>query len=602
MAPMLFALSFWQRLAAVPLAYLFVWCVLVALCVSIVVLMRARWGQSRPLQKCAVLSLLVHLVFGCLAMTVRIVVGDGGGGGISGPPIRVRIVSDTSETVAMRDIAPAEPDVAAPEITAPALLEPRSHDEQPPEAPERTEDPAVAAPLETPSIADAPAEPLESAPPPVIDAIVDEGAPRAETEPNEPTPPAREKSTVADGSSSPVPAATSPSVAAAPAPTPDTGAYALRSAPGRLGLIEMQGGNVQTEAAVTAALQWLAAAQSPDGHWDADRFGAGRELAVLGHDRHGAGRNADTGIAALALLAFLGAGHSHQAGDYQSTVHRGLEFLLRTQATDGNIFGSAEFYAQMYCHSMATFALGEAAAMTSDEQLRPAVSRAVNYSIRAQHPSTGGWRYRPGDMGDTSQLGWQMMALASAERAGMKVPRQTWSGVEQFLQSVRRGKNGGLASYRPDSRASTSMTAEALYCRLLLAERLDNDVDESAMAEATGHLLGSLPDGGRINLYYWYYATLALHHRQQDGNQAAAAWHAWNDALTAVLLSKQVSDGPEAGSWNTDCLWGGYGGRVYTTAMSTMCLEVYYRYAPEPRRNPWVAARPDAHDSSRQQR
>ena len=61
-----------------------------------------------------------------------------------------------------------------------------------------------------------------------------------------------------------------------------------------------------------------------------------------------------------------------------------------------------------------------------------------------------------------------------------------------------------------------------------------------------------------------------------------------------MLLSKQVASGPDAGSWNTDCLWGGYGGRVYTTAMSAMCLEVYYRYAPEPKNDPWVATRPDS--------
>jgi hypothetical protein len=28
-------------------------------------------------------------------------------------------------------------------------------------------------------------------------------------------------------------------------------------------------------------------------------------------------------------------------------------------------------------------------------------------------------------------------------------------------------------------------------------------------------------------------------------------------------------------------MWGGYGGRVYTTSLAAMCLEVYYRYAPE---------------------
>ena len=35
-----------------------------------------------------------------------------------------------------------------------------------------------------------------------------------------------------------------------------------------------------------------------------------------------------------------------------------------------------------------------------------------------------------------------------------------------------------------------------------------------------------------------------------------------------------------AGSWDPICIWGGYGGRVYSTAMSALCLEVYYRFLP----------------------
>jgi hypothetical protein len=389
-----------------------------------------------------------------------------------------------------------------------------------------------------------------------------------------------------------------PTVAVAMPPVPPA-AYALRTSPGRLGVVEQQGGNLQTEAAVNAALAWLAAAQSPDGHWDADRFGAGRELKVLGHDRYGAGRNADAGITGLALLAFLGAGHSHQQGDYQPQVHRGLDYLVHIQGNDGEIVGSAEFFARMYSHSMATFALAEAQAMTRDKRLDPHVRRAISYSLWAQSSATGGWRYEPGDAGDTSQLGWQMMALASAQRAGVDVPPQTWTGVERFLRSVRRGNNGGLASYRPDSPVTTSMTAEAFYCRLLLAEMVGVADDERASAEATARLLANLPTRDRVNLYYWYYATLALHYRQLAGGQAEAAWHAWNDALTTVLLANQVAEGEEAGSWNSDCLWGGYGGRVYTTAMATMCLEVYYRYAPAARDDPWMATRSETTEPSR---
>src|SRR6185369_5718783 len=168
------------------------------------------------------------------------------------------------------------------------------------------------------------------------------------------------------------------------------------------------------------------------------------------------------------------------------------------------------------------------------------------------------------------------------KRAGIRVPDQTWNRIDRFLRSVRRGNFGGLASYRSDGPSSTSMTAESLYCHLVLEEMSGLSFTEPAANEATNQVLSTLPTAEHVNLYYWYYATLALHHRQQMNDSASAAWHTWNDALTSALLSTQVSDGSDSGSWNTDCQWGGYGGRVYTTAMAAMCLEVYYRYAPAP--------------------
>jgi hypothetical protein len=94
-------------------------------------------------------------------------------------------------------------------------------------------------------------------------------------------------------------------------------------------------------------------------------------------------------------------------------------------------------------------------------------------------------------------------------------------------------------------------------------------------------------------LYYWYYATLVLHHRHAQNERAGEAWKKWNDAMSTAIVSTQVTDGRNAGSWDTNTIWGGYGGRIYTTAMATMCLEVYYRYAPmPPERSRWTATRP----------
>jgi squalene cyclase len=53
------------------------------------------------------------------------------------------------------------------------------------------------------------------------------------------------------------------------------------------------------------------------------------------------------------------------------------------------------------------------------------------------------------------------------------------------------------------------------------------------------------------------------------------AWQTWNEAMKTHLLARQESNG----SWPTDDEWGGYGGRIYTTSMAALCLEVYYRHA-----------------------
>ncbi len=216
-------------------------------------------------------------------------------------------------------------------------------------------------------------------------------------------------------------------------------------------------------------------------------------------------------------------------------------------------------------------ALSEAFAMTSDERLQPAVRRAINYTLRAQDRVTGGWRYMPSDPGDTSQLGWQLMALKSAELAGIAIPPDTREGIKRFLKSVSSGRNGGLAYYQPSRPiASRSMTAEALVCRQFLGI-----VDSpQTLSEASSFVLQEPPGTGRTNHYYWYYATLGLYQMQGE------PWRRWNEALQKNLLAAQRHDGTLAGSWDPDPVWGGCGGRAYSTALATLCLEVYYRFLP----------------------
>jgi hypothetical protein len=114
------------------------------------------------------------------------------------------------------------------------------------------------------------------------------------------------------------------------------------------------------------------------------------------------------------------------------------------------------------------------------------------------------------------------------------------------------------------------MTAEALVCRQFLGMARGNP----ASNEAGDFILGELPGSGQPNYYYWYYATIGMFQLQGVYRDR------WNTALTSTLLGSQRASGDEAGSWDPNDVWGGHGGRVYSTALGALCFEVYYRYLP----------------------
>ena len=346
--------------------------------------------------------------------------------------------------------------------------------------------------------------------------------------------------------------------------------YQLRNTADRRQLLESRGGSIETEQAVESALLWLANHQESDGRWNSSKYGGGTETKVFGHDRDGAGANADTGISGLALLAFLAGGHSHLEGTYQDTVRNGLGFLIEKQDAAGSFSGEARLFARMYCHSMALLAMSEAYAMTGDPELRDAVQRGVNFSVQAQNRYDGGWRYQSGDEGDMSQFGWQALALHSAEIGGIDIPRETITKMHAFIDSCAVRKGGGVAGYRPGHAPSTTMTAESLAARYVLGQ----SVSDRVVREAKYEITGEMPSAGKPNLYYWYYGTMALYFA------GGPEWEQWNKNVKSVLLSSQEHQGDNRGSWAPSGVWSSYGGRVYSTAVSALILEVYYRYLP----------------------
>jgi hypothetical protein len=115
------------------------------------------------------------------------------------------------------------------------------------------------------------------------------------------------------------------------------------------------------------------------------------------------------------------------------------------------------------------------------------------------------------------------------------------------------------------------MTAESLVCR----QFLNIDVPTSAEREGFDFIGQERPGQGKTNLYYWYYGSLAQMQYRSPG------WQAWVKEMETTLVGSQQKTGPQAGSWSPDTKWGGYGGRVYSTALGALCLEVFYRYDRE---------------------
>jgi hypothetical protein len=356
----------------------------------------------------------------------------------------------------------------------------------------------------------------------------------------------------------------------APARAPET--YQARTSGQRMSSVLKNGGSDESERAVEASLKWMASVQEFDGRWSASKWGGGSvEKDPHGQPRYDGGKFADSGITGLVVLSFLGAGYTHERGPYTTEVRKALDWLIAQQQPNGYLGGNSTKYDQNYCHAIATFALAEAYAMQKDahefSELKNAVRKGVKL-ICAMQNEDGGWRYGKTTDSDMSMFGWQLMALKSAVNAGLPVPEETRRGMVKFLDARGRGANGGLAGYKKDDPPTPAMTAEALFCRQMFTVR-NNDATSQ---EAVAYLRKNLPRITVYDEYYWYYGTLAMHHLEND------AWLEWNRSLRDMLVSMQRKDGPMGGSWDPRGKWAGIGGRLYSTALSTMCLEVYYRY------------------------
>ena len=386
------------------------------------------------------------------------------------------------------------------------------------------------------------------------------------------------------------------------------GGFGGRSGSTRVQMLKEGGGNAMSEAAVADGLLWLARHQAPDGHWSLDHF------ELYAHDEPSpngkiekctctgqVNRQDDIAATGFALLPFLGAGQTQKPNkeanqkDYSKTVKAGLDFLIAKQGKDGYFGGS------MYSHAIAAIAMCEAYGMTSDPSLKTPARQAIRFIETAQDPGGGGWRYAPRTAGDLSVTGWQVMAMKSAQMAGLELANkgEALKQAEKFLDSVEASTKGGY-SYMPGAPETVVMTAVGMLCRQYMGVSPRNPGLLAGVDR-----LKQVPPGMANNVYYEYYATQVMHHMGGD------AWDFWNegpggkDSHTGIrdkLIAKQCTTAEkvglpgatpalpaalahENGSWDANGAWGADGGgRIMYTSLSLLTLEVYYRHLPLYRR------------------
>ena len=393
---------------------------------------------------------------------------------------------------------------------------------------------------ETPPVEEAPNEPAEAV------ATTPPEEPTSEPEANEPTLQAQ------------MPAAAVPGIRVA---------LSGREPGRRDGFLGANGGSVATEAAVTAALEWIVRQQKKDGLW-----------SMQGPYLNGGSQENRLAATAMALLALQGAGQTHLVGEHQAVVASAWKKLLAGQQRNGSFdVGRLPAQHELYSHAQVTIALCELYGMTRDAELAEPAERALAYCLAAQGPN-GGWRYEPGKDGDMSVTGWYMMALKSAEMAGMEVPPEAFERIEGFLDLVatQEGRRYGYRRenlLRDASPVTAAVSAEGLLCRQYLGWA-QNDPRIIAGLEAIMEEK-PLDFGGDKDVYAWYYITQVAHHTQ------GRPWARWNARVRAELPSRQLSTGKERGSWDPALdRWGSIGGRLFVTCFSTWMLEVYYRHLP----------------------
>jgi len=259
-------------------------------------------------------------------------------------------------------------------------------------------------------------------------------------------------------------------------------------------------------------------------------------------------------VTSLAVVSLLAHGDDPNFGPYSATIRRALDYVLKQCDANTGYIGPT-----MYNHGFSTLALAESYGAVDDPRIGPALQKAVRLIISAQAGNNShAWRYSPQSTdADTTVSGAQLVALCAARNAGIAVPEQVIQNGLNFFRSCQ-SPDGGIG-YQFASGPNTTRTA--IGC-LVLA--LAKEKNTPAFKAAFNYLKSSPADAQQYPQYFLYYASQAFFHGSPE------QWQSWNRQNIASLRAAQSADGN----------WDGQLGPTFATAGSLLSLALNYRYLP----------------------
>ncbi|MCK5529133.1 MAG: hypothetical protein KAI74_05580, partial [Kiritimatiellae bacterium] len=305
------------------------------------------------------------------------------------------------------------------------------------------------------------------------------------------------------------------------------------------------------------ALRWLKKNQLENGAW---------------------GKNKQS-MTGLGVLTYLAHGETPASEEFGPTVEKAIRYLVDARDSSGG-------WNRRYEHAICTYAMCEAYALTKVPMLKEVCEIAIDIIIKGQNP-TGGWCYafKPPEADDTSVMGWCAQALKAAKMAGIKnieLDNAMKLSVMGFQKNA--APSGGFGYRGP---GATGLSGVGVLCMQLLGAANKAEYKNGlAYLDAWTYNWDDLGKGAKSPIYYWYYITQAKFHAGGD------RWEKWNKVFWKELVKHQdiekdaIADHKgvmqDIGHWVSPSKneHNGGNGAVMDTCLSTLQLQVYYRYLP----------------------